>query len=508
MKLLPEWAIVFIWFILSLMIFYSGHLYSNDTVSKIESARNVIKHGSFEVSGYNGAWGRVGRDGKTYPHFSIGSVLIMIPPVLIYETLSAISGKPLPKFVQSVLVSGFNLICTTLIGMLFFLLFKHLGKSSKRSFIYANIIIFTSEIWQYSSTGWSEPAALLWGLLGFAILIIGKSDPMRQPSNQKWVLWAMCALIASLIRLEYITFFIFFLFITFLYNKTQWKSYIPLLFIICTSMIIHMGFNFYRFESFFNFGYFGQVSNKSVSMAASGANSIMEIIYKFFPKNYLRTIYRIYISFGRVHWFWVSPLLILSPLVIFYKKIPLLIKQVFIAACFQLCIITAIGSNSWCWGNRYLYTTFPYLLLPVFFLPLEIKNLSRAFKIFSVVGFIISLFAVLVNTHYAQELLVGKYGYHKAMWESTSNFINAPFWLHVKLFPKMIVNTLSLMIKGNNLPPWELLRTNCLDIWPVGLCGAGINSFISFGLWFVLIITNTVFGIKIIKPTFLENKKA
>ena len=60
-------------------------------------------------------------------------------------------------------------------------------------------------------------------------------------------------------------------------------------------------------------------------------------------------------------------------------------------------------------------------------------------------------------------------------------------------------------MKGGNLPPWEVLRTDCLDIWPVGLCGAGVNSFFSFGLWFVLVITTTIFVIKIVWPKILKN---
>ena len=506
MKSLPEWTIVFIWFTLTLTIFYSGHLYSNDTLSKVEAARSFIKKGSFDVDVSTGAWGTTGRCGRTYPNFSFGSVLIMGPPVLCYEALSVISNKSLPKYIRSILVTGCNLVYTSLIGVLIFLLLRNLGKTLKQSFIFANITVFTTEILQYSSTGWSEPAAFLWGLLGFLILFIRKPGDPEQFSKKKWVLWAICAFVASLIRIEYITFFMFFLVIHLLHNKTQWKLYILPFVILCSVMVIHMGYNFYRFESIFNFGYFSQGAVKTTSMVAAGASSIMDVIRSFVSKGKFKTIYRTYISFGRAHWFWVSPLIALSPFVLYYREIPLLIKKIFSAACLQLLInIIAMGNNSWCWANRYLYTIFPYLLLPVFFFPLEKKNLSRIFRILCGTGLVISLFSTLVNTHYVQELLVNKYGYHKAMWEYTSHFFTAPFWLHIKLFPRQFVNTLMLIVKGGNLPPWEVLRTDCLDIWPVGLCGAGVNSFFSFGLWFVLVITTTIFVIKIVWPKILKN---
>lgn len=504
MKSLPDWSIVFIWFFLSLSIFYSGHLYSNDTVAKVEAARSFIKRGSFDVDVSTGAWGTLGRGGQTYPNFSFGSIIMMVPPVLVYEALSLILGKTLPRYVQSILITGSNIIYTALIGMLMFILLLNLGKPKREAFLYANIMVFCSEMLQYSSTGWSEPAAFLCGLIGFVILFIGKSGVTEQFSKQKWVFWSICVFVASLIRMEYIAFFIFFLLLNLLYNKVQWKTYFLPFLIVSSSMLIHMGYNFYRFESMFNFGYFGREAGKNASMLAPITSSINDIIHRFISKGYFMSLFRTYISFGRVHWFWVSPLLALSPFVIYYRKVPLLIKQILIAACLELLIIAALGNNSWCWGNRYLYTTFPYLLLPVFFLPLEIKGISRIFKILSVIGLIISLFATLVNTHYVQELLVEKFGYHKSMWEYTSHFFNAPFWIHVKLFPKQFYNTLLLTVKGSNLPPWEVLRTSCLDIWPVGMCGAGINSFISFGLWFVLIIATITFGLKIVKPKHIK----
>ncbi len=509
MKSFPDYLIVFIWFFLTLMIFYSGHLYSNDTLSKSESALNVITKGSFEVSGYHGAWGSPGRDGKNYPNFAIGSILTMIPATLCYKTLSVITGNVLPKYILSAFLTGGNIIITALSGCLIFILLVQFNQSKRKAFLFANIMLFSTEMLQYSSTGWSEPAAFFWGLLGFAILSVKRDSNTDKMPLHAWTLWAVCSFMASLIRLEYTVFFLFFLVVHFFSNKTKWKEYLLPLCVLCFVIFIHLGYNFYRFESIFNFGYIGQNMNKNTSVISSGVSSASDILQMFNPSRYIATFYRTYISFGRVHWFWVSPLLALCPFFLLYRQMPTIIKQIFITACFYLVIIIAVGNNSWCWGNRYLYTVFPFLMFPVFFFPLNKKNVSIIFIVLSITGFIISLISSLINAHVVQEILVKKYGYTDAMWKYTTHFFSAPFWTHVKFFPEQFLNTIMLIEKGGNLPPWEVLRTDCLDIWPVGMCGAGANSFLSFGLWFLLVVTTILFFIKIIKPGLLrENRRS
>lgn len=508
MKSLHENITVFIWLFLTLMIFYSGHLYSNDSLSKSESALNVISKGSFEVSGYHGAWGSPGRSGKNFPNFAIGSILAMVPATLCYKALSAITGTELPKHILSAFLTGGNILITALSGCLIFIFLVHFNLSKGKAFLFANITIFSTEMLQYSSTGWSEPAAFFWGLLGFVILSVKKESSADTKPLHIWVLWAACSFMASLIRLEYFVFFLFFLVVHFVNNREKWKEYLLPLCILSVVIVIHMGYNFYRFESIFNFGYIGQNIDKNTSVISSGASSVSDILQMFNPSKYIAPFYRNYVSFGRVHWFWVSPLLALCPLLLIYRQMPSLLKQIFISACFYLVIITAVGTNSWCWGNRYLYIAFPFLMLPVFFFPFDKKNIHIIFKVLSITGLIISLLSTLINAHVVQEVLVKKYGYTDAMWNNTTHFFSAPFWTHVKLFPEQLINTITLIGKGSNMPPWEVLRTEYLDIWPVGMCGAGINSFLSFGLWILLLVTTILFFMKRIKPRLLKENKS
>ncbi len=124
--------IVFVWFFLGLSIFYSGHLYSNDTVSKLESASNFVEHGSFYIDGSKGAWGITGRDEKIYPHFSIGSIVMMVPPVLLYKILFVVTKEHLSPLALSALTTGMNLLYTAVIGALFFVLLINYGIQKKK----------------------------------------------------------------------------------------------------------------------------------------------------------------------------------------------------------------------------------------------------------------------------------------------------------------------------------------------------------------------------------------
>jgi len=506
-KEMPDRLMVFIWLLLSLSVFYSGHLYSNDDVSKIESAKNLLKHGSFEVSGYNGAWGIPVAGGKTYPHFSLGSILLMVPPVFAYETASAVAGRPLPLFVRSSMVSGMNLVYTALSGCLFFMLLLNLGTSKKEAFIFTNILIFCSEMLQYSHTGWSEPAAFLFAICGFVVLT-GRQRTGNETSLTRWGVWSLCSVAASLIRIEYIAFFLFFLFVAVIQRSIRLKEIVVSLGIVSLVILIHGGFNYYRFGSFFDFGYIGRNTKEGSSLVVSGAKSITDLIGWYASSRYFINFYRMHLSFGRLHWFWVSPLLLVSPLAFYYRKqIPSIIIRIFFAGCLYMLILAGLGSNSWTWANRYMYPIFPFLLLPVFFFPLYKRNIRTLFITLTAAGGLIAVLSTLINYHYVQELLVQKHGYHDAMWIKTAHFFNAPFWLHAQLFPEQLYNTFLLSVRGNNLPPWDIVRTRCFDIWPVSICGAGINSFISFGLWLIILAITLFFGWRVIKPAFLSSNK-
>ena len=468
---------IILWFVLLFSLFFSGHLYSTDNASKISSANSLITQGSFEIGDYDGAWGISGVSGKTYPIFPVGSILVMVPPVSVYQVASYAAGESLPHYFISFLVTFINLFITALSGWLIFLLCMTYGRSFKEALLFSTVILFSTAMLPYSQTGWSEPSALLFALAGFVLLAVGKKKKVS--GYRLWLLWALCCSAAWLIRIEYVAFFGFFVLISICRKEIYLKEITVIVAVFSLAALMHGWFNQHRFGSVFNFGYFGGTVSESKSVSTGAAGSLMEFLSRYAPVKYIGNSLRFYFSFGRLHWFWVSPLIGLIPVIVCFKKeIPSFIKTVFLASLIYMLILGGLGRNSWCWANRYMYTIFPFAIFPLVFLWRKNRWLKGVFCFLAGAGTIVSVMGSVVNYHVVLENLVEKYGFQNAMWHYTDSFLTAPFWHHLYSFPGQFVNTAALAFKGNNLPPWDELRTTCIDIWPVGLCGAGVNSFI------------------------------
>lgn len=491
---------------LLLSLFFSGHLYSTDDASKLGSAINLIRDGTFEIYEFDGAWGIDGVSGKSYPIFPIGSILIMIPPVSIYKLAGYAVGQPLPHYFLSVLVTFMNLTITAVSGWLIFLLCTYCGKSVKESIIFSTVVLFSTALLPYSQTGWSEPSALLFALLGFILMAVGMNK--RIVSNKVWFFWSVCCSVAWLIRIELIAFFLFFVLVNILQKKISIKEVAVVMAVFSVAAFMHGWFNHYRFGSVFNFGYFGTTVSDSNFVNVTAANSFtIEFVSRYAPVKYASNFVRIYLSFGRLHWFWLSPLIGMIPVIIYFKKeIPPFIKNIFSAALIYMLILPGLGTNSWCWANRYMYTIFTFLIIPLLFIWKKNRGLKNAFSILAIAGTCISVMGSIVNYHVVLEDIVEKYGFRYTMRYYTETFFTAPFWHHLYSFPSQFTNTVALAFKGNKLPPWSELRSTCLDIWPVGLCGAGVNSFISFGLYFLLLAGTILYIKQVIQPLLAEKE--
>lgn len=485
-----EFVTVFGWFVLFLLVFYSGHFYSSDTVTKVNSATNLLCSGSFAIDMGSGAWGVTGANGGVYPHFSIGSILMMIPAAAIQLLLSKIA--PMPAELLGALVTGQNLIITAVIGTLLFVIFRHYSLSFKKSFLCAAAIVVTGQLLPYSSVGWSEPAALMWSVAAFTMLAVNKCD------TKGWILWGILAGAASLIRIEYSIFFAVFWIISVAENKRVSARHIGASALYALLQSGHLFFNMYRFGTSADFGYIGNESRQLSALDAAG--SLADKAHTFFSDpDTMRHAYWFFLSFGKVHWFWVSPLLILAPLVpVFRRYVPQHIMRLFISAAivsplYVYFINTASWCcTSWCWGYRYYTVIFPFLLLPTAFFVFKKMWLRICALTAATTGFFISAVVSMTNYHLALENLILRFGYDDVMWGRTARFGQAPFWEHLRLFCTQIGATVILPWSNRELS-WSVLREKALDIWPVGLSAMGVAPAIAMGAWCALIILLTAY---------------
>jgi hypothetical protein len=464
----------------SLMVFYSGHLYSNDAVSKLEAAKGLFTRGSTDIDEASGAWGHEGRGGRTYPHFSIGSVLMMVPAVAIVETGGLLHGRPLPPQVLGCVVTLLNVVYTASAGLLVFVLLIRLGAPRRRALWLSCALIFCSEMLPYSSSGWSEVAAFLWGLTGFTVLSpVGDDAPMSS-RRAAWAVWGACAACACLIRIEYTVFFVLFLGASAVSRRRFTLEHLIGLLILGASIPEHLAYNAYRYGDWLDAGYVGR---------SGGA---MSLLARLVGLPALREFYWFFLSFGKVHWFWVAPLLALVPSCFrYWRHLPAAVRPIFAAAMLYTPIHVYLIDTfpwcctCWCWSYRYFYVAFPYLLLPMAFLPFEKRALRIAAVVLTASGAVISVFASTVNFHVVLERFVQIYGYDDAMYGRTMNIMHAPFWEHVRVFGGLFANTVRLAFGFTAPPSWDVLRTDFLDIWPVGLVGGlwSANVVFAVALW-------------------------
>jgi hypothetical protein len=469
---LPFEAVAGVWFVAVLAVFWSGHLYSDDATSKIDAVTIMIERAA-RAAGAPHDTARAAI--KPRSPFSIGSALLMGPPVALYRAASAARGRPLPRYALSALITAGNLLLTAGIGVMMLIALRRAGMSRGWALAHSLTLMCATQLLVYSSTGWSEPPALAIGFAGVAMTgAIGQ--PALRP--RRWIVFGLCAALATLIRMEYAFFFSFIALVS-AWRMRDIRPVAVIALSMAAAMAGHLWYNEFRYGAWMNFGYFGQSAN-----GRGWVDSVSDVAGRFFSPVYTRTAWRTFFSFGRLHWFWAAP-----PLALVFAALrrrpatPALFRDAAWAAALTLMVTPAFGSNSWCWGNRYLYTLLPFLLAPVFFLPYTTARLTGAYAALAGAGALIASMGSLVNSHVVQEKLVARYGYETAMWEATSAFWEAPFWLHLAAFPRLALNTARLAVGAFPDARWATVRTECLDIWPAGLAAAGAPPRLAFGAW-------------------------
>jgi hypothetical protein len=522
--------IAFLWFFLLLGVFYSGHLYSNDAVSKISSAQNLILHGSPYIDLSSGAWGLTGNRGRVFSHFSLGSVALMVPPVAIWLHASELTGNRLPAVTLGALVTGFTLLYSALIGALLYALLRTLlsaaqektstvagvagSRVDRKAFLFANIFIFATMLFPYAKTDWSEPAAFLFGLSGFAILFAQWHHRDHRAPLKIWVLWCICVAGASLIRMEYLLFFALFAAVDAVYRRGIKSHHLAAAGMALLVIFANSYYNYYRYDTFFNFGYVGQ-QNQSRGVLESVGGLAATAVSMLFNRDTPRYAWWFFLSFGKNCWFWAAPLLALSFLTFrYWKGLSRPVRMLFLAGVIYLPIhVYLINTASWCcttwcWSFRYFYVTLPYLLLPIAFFPYEKKWLRTGLIVLTIAGASVSLVASLTNFHVILERQVDAKGFTETMWGKTNTLAGAPFWSHTKQLCRQMPATISLAVKKQPDKDWDHLRLACLDIWPVGLSAAGASPWVAFALWLAWCAGVAAYGGWVIRPRWRNDRGA
>ncbi len=483
----------FVLYLGTLMLFYSGHIYSNDTVAKMESARSFLKHGTTAIDPQSKGWGLVGKDGKVYAHFPLGTVVVCIPPLVVAGFIKSIVHVPQAPYLETAFVALQGVVATALCGGILAMLLVAIGLSFGRALCASACIVFCSEILPYASSGWSEPYALLLAVVGCCSLIYSHKYIYVKRSI---LVWGICVGCVTLFRIELFVFCLFVWCGATIIHRKYWRTYLVAALIMSGIFCLNLWYNNCRYGNYFDFGYFGHTATVA---EASAHATITDFSNRAIRSDYWMRLYWLLFSFGKLHFWYVSSLLLLVPVWFFtIKAVPKIVLVYALSALCMVPLLPLVGINSWAYANRYVYVIFPFVLLPLAFIVRAPCAVLVSIGSAALVGFITSVVGSLINYHVALERLVNRSDFSHVMCINL-DIRTAPWWEHCRMLPGAFVSSFKLVFGMVPHVSREWVRTQCLDVWPSSVIGAGVNPVVAMGLYCILLVAVSAGWVTIIK---------
>jgi len=293
------------------------------------------------------------------PWYALASILKLEPTQFV------------PFFTNSVILS--------LTSLVLFLLSRNIFSSQKIGFVIAIIFSLTSFVWPYNSSFFLQPGEALSLIVSFYFLILAeKSRP-----KMYYAFSGLCLGLSMMIHPSSVILFPGFLAYAVLKSKVG-KKLLCYFLTFSVTVGIQLIINFYKYDSFTNFGY-GGFENSSTHTSLLGIAGLV-----FSP------------GWGLIFYF---PLAILLPLALY--KIYKHDKKFFMLVSYSFAVVlfffgtqpTPFWSGFGCWGPRYFIPFLPFASLSLGYL---LQNVSRnsimkfSFIILGSIGFFVNLLGSLV----------------------------------------------------------------------------------------------------------------
>ncbi len=391
---------IFLFLLFIYLFFMSGHMggesmYVYLTTESIILDRNLVLNdhpervfGIEEMKGVYNAVVEVNKGEKQYSKYQLGEVVLQIPFFLIGYFLSLIYKGIHADYITMFFTSISNCVVTALLCLVFYKFLRLFSVSDKISILVTIALGLGTFIFPFSKQGYREP------IVGFCVLIgayyIIKYKMFRL---EKYLLfsgiaigWACFTRIDSLYMIPP-----FLLYILFIKDKKRLIIKItyffsPIVFFIIITAII----NYSITKNFMDVGY---------------GSSIFYYI-SFNPINILYNIYGFFFSSGKSVFLYAPVAILFFPMI--YKFIRVHRNE----AIFFLAIIIFNFSfyslfkgffmGGFCWGPRFPYSTIPFFLVPTVYYLQDSKIRRYIFVILLVLGILVQLPSVLVNSSLVQ----------------------------------------------------------------------------------------------------------
>lgn len=346
-------------------------------------------------------------DGNNYPVFGPLQSIAALPfvvlgdsvakhyPVPVYSVpLSHYQNNGLTSIIQNTkpdnmsphvkrMVAGyFNVLVSALSVLVFWFIGRRFSENLNARLIVTLILAFATPLWQYSSTFFSEPLAILLTLISFYLLLWSESDNRKVVSVAR-IFSGLFLGLAVATHISFILFAPFFL-IPIFKNKQKLQIKAAVLFTFGISIILAAlaWYNYSRFGSIFETG-------RSVNP---------ELIDKLGYGRFVLPFEGLYgLLFGSAKGILLfSPIIILSLFVwkSFHQKHKVLSFSIIALVVFRIIFIASRSdwAAGFCLGPRYLICLLPFLILPLFTFFDELLTKNDLKKYALLIGLIIIAF--------------------------------------------------------------------------------------------------------------------
>lgn len=430
------------------LITMGGHLYSADSEIKAMITEGIVKRHSVTLPSVLMMYMVAGRGGLSYAPFPVGTSLTMTPFYLIGDGIAqAFPGVPRP-LVMEFCLSLINEVMTTLTCVLIFAICRHFRYSSRTAVATALLYGFCTIAWPYAKTCWSEPQAALFVLAGFYCAL-----RFAEHFRLSWAALAGIALgygVTTKHEMGLYAILITGLLISYLRSRAghTWRQFVwtgvayglPLAFF----GIVNLYYNYLRFERWFDFGHYGALQ-ANLAQTAGSLDPLKGIIVG---------LYQHLFSTGK------SILLFSPPLILFYWAMKAFHRTHRTEAIFFVTvplIFFVSGGMLWemsgiAWGERYLVTITPFLILPISALLDDLIEhqalyLRKTMIVLAATGFCIQLLAISVNFQTTVDKLLGR-GEHFDIQVLSYDPEYSPILLNLQEVASNISGTWQLLVNG------------------------------------------------------------
>lgn len=351
-------------FVLCLSIYLltmGGHLYSADTEIKAMITESLVTRHSVALPSVLMMYMVPGRGGLSYSSFPIGTSLTMIPFYLLGNGIAQVVPSVPRDLVLEFCLSLINELVTALTCVLVFVLCRRFRYAPRTALATTLVYGFCTIAWPYAKTCWSEPQAALCVLAGFYCAV-----RFSEHRELRWAALSGAALGYGTTTKHEMGLFVIVttgLLLVYLRRRpdSTWRQFawtgfaygLPL----ALFGLLNLYYNYLRFDRWWTFSHYGAMQENLVQTVGS-LDPLKGIIVG---------LYQHLFSTGK------SILLFSPPLILFYwamkgfkQRHPteagfiLAVPIVFFVSAGMLWEMSRIA-----WGERYLVTLTPFLVLPL-----------------------------------------------------------------------------------------------------------------------------------------------